>query len=48
MSIILHEALHSLLGATDEELANQLGVELGSGGSSQPISDALHNNDCGG
>jgi RHS repeat-associated protein len=47
-SNILHEALHSLTGASDSDLAQQLGVTLGPGGSSQPISDALHNNDCGG
>ena len=47
-SDILHEALHSLLGASDAELASQLGVTLQANGSTQGISDALHDNDCGG
>ncbi len=47
-SNILHEALHSLTGASDAQLASQLGVTLGPNGESQPISDALHDNDCGG
>lgn len=47
-SDILHEALHSLLGDTDEELAKKLGVTIPENGSTQPISDAVHDNDCGG
>lgn len=47
-SDILHEALHSMLGATDAQRATQLGVTLRANGSTQVISDTLHSNDCGG
>jgi hypothetical protein len=47
-SNIVHEALHSLLGKPDPQLADQLGVVLPISGRTKEISDALHNHGCGG
>ena len=43
---ILHEALHSLFGATDQQLANMLG-NIDISGGSRAISKALQKNGCG-
>ena len=43
---ILHEALHSLTGLHDKELADKLGVTI-KPGDTNAISEVLKNNDCG-
>jgi hypothetical protein len=46
-STILHEALHSLTGLSDPALGTKLGVTV-TPDNTQPISQILHKNDCGG